>query len=168
MRSNLLSISVSVLAGLALAGSLSTGCKKSSSTATAPTTMSATLADSSFQTSGQWDGASYEPQDTGFIITGQPPGGGNALQLFFNQPFLLNVPISTTTTTAVVAFSINTVDPTYVYEARGCCNGHAIITVTAWDPGQRTIAGTFSGVLYSDIDSLVVTNGVFNAGYPSN
>ena len=95
----------------ALPGSLfSTGCKKSSSAATAPTSLSATLADSSFQTSGQWDGVTYEPQDTGFIIT-----------------------------------------------------------VTAWDPGQRTIAGTFSGVLYvASTDSLVVSNGVFNAGYPSN
>jgi hypothetical protein len=155
--------------GLALAGSLSTGCKKSSSAATAPTTMSATLADSSYQTSGEWNGVSYEPQDTGFIITGQVPGGGTALQLFFNEPFTLNVPISTVATSAIVSFEINTVDPTYVYEARGCCNGHAIITVTAWDPGQRTIAGTFSGVLYGGVgDTLVVTNGVFNASYPSN
>jgi hypothetical protein len=131
--------------------------------------MSATLADSSYQTSGEWDGVTYEPQDTGFAITGQVPGGGTALQIFFNEPFTLNVPNSTVPTSAVVSFEVNTAYPTFVYEARGCCNGHAIITVTAWDATQRTIAGTFSGALYSDVnDSLVVTNGVFNGGYAPN
>jgi hypothetical protein len=130
--------------------------------------MSATLADSSYQPPSGYVGVTYIAADTGFDVSGQVPGSGTQLLISFHAPFSLNVPINTQTADALVSFEVNTYDPPEVFEARGCCQGHAIITVTAWDPGQRTIAGTFSGVLNLETDSLVVTNGVFNASYPPN
>ncbi|HMI63779.1 MAG TPA: hypothetical protein VK518_22845 [Puia sp.] len=51
---------------------------------------------------------------------------------------------------------------------------HGNVTLTTWDKNAKTIAGTFEGVLYSSIglgnfanDSLVITNGKFNASYIS-
>lgn len=49
---------------------------------------------------------------------------------------------------------------------------HGNVTLTSWDKNAKTIAGTFEGVLYTSVglgnfanDSLVITNGKFNASY---
>jgi len=51
---------------------------------------------------------------------------------------------------------------------------HGNVTITSWDKDSKTIAGTFEGVLYTSVglgnfanDSLVITNGKFNATYTS-
>lgn len=135
--------------------------------------MSATVADSSYVPPDV--GFTWEPQDTGFLIIGMASNGYTQLSVAFNEPFLLNVPISTSTTTAVVAFEVgNPIDVVpVVYEARGQNYSHATITVTAWDQVRQTISGTFQGVLYGDMnpgemDSVVVSNGTFSGSYPTN
>jgi hypothetical protein len=45
-------------------------------------------------------------------------------------------------------------------------DGHGLVTLSAWDTTQHTIAGTFSGVLVDNNgDSLTVTSGTFNTTY---
>ena len=47
-------------------------------------------------------------------------------------------------------------------------SGHGAFKLTAWDKTKLTVAGTFSGVLYSvpdNSDSITVTNGRFNSSY---
>jgi hypothetical protein len=51
---------------------------------------------------------------------------------------------------------------------------HGNVTLTSWDKSGKTIAGIFSGVIYSTVglgnwsnDSLIITNGKFNASYIS-
>lgn len=51
---------------------------------------------------------------------------------------------------------------------------HGNVTLTSWDKSAKTIAGSFEGVLYTSVglgnwanDSLVITNGKFNASYIS-
>ena len=51
---------------------------------------------------------------------------------------------------------------------------HGNVTLTGWDKNAKTITGTFEGVLYTSVglgnwanDSLVITNGKFNASYTS-
>lgn len=153
--------------GFTMAAASATSCKKSSPAALITSTFSATLGDSSYQPSSEWISVNYAPVDTGFTITGEVIGTNTQLFLTFAEPFTLNVPISTQTSGAIVAFESNTTTGV-VFEARGPNNTHANITVTAWDPLSHTIAGNFSGVLYEDTDSLVVTNGVFDVSYPRN
>lgn len=47
-------------------------------------------------------------------------------------------------------------------------NAHGTLTVTTLDKTNKKVAGQFSGVLYSmsgGVDSIVITNGQFNASY---
>jgi len=51
---------------------------------------------------------------------------------------------------------------------------HGSVTLTSWDKSGKTVAGTFSGVIYSSVglgnwsnDSLVITNGKFSGSYIS-
>ena len=63
----------------------------------------------------------------------------------------------------IINYGSNT-GPTY---SGGDITGHGVVTLSAWDTVNHTIAGTFSGVLYDNglIDSVVVTNGTFNTSY---
>lgn len=63
----------------------------------------------------------------------------------------------------IVAYAIND----KYYSGAMYDGGHNITTVTTYDQTSHKIAGTFSGVLYSDSDqdSIKVENGHFNVTY---
>jgi hypothetical protein len=91
----------------------------------------------------------------------------SSLLLRFQSPSQLNIPFnSDTALTTTVIYSINQ-SVNYI-AGLDAAYGHCIITITAWDSTQHTIAGTFSGETInsnSSADSLSMTNGKFNLTY---
>jgi hypothetical protein len=91
----------------------------------------------------------------------------SSLLLRFQSPSQLNVPFnSDTALTTTIIYSIN--KTTNYIAGLDAAYGHCIITITAWDSTQHTIAGTFTGETInssSSADSLGMTNGKFNTTY---
>jgi len=91
----------------------------------------------------------------------------SSLLLRFQSPSQLNVPFnSDTSLTTTIIYSIN--QTTNYIAGLDAAYGHCIITITAWDSTQHTIAGTFTGETInssSSADSLGMTNGKFNTTY---
>jgi hypothetical protein len=152
-------------------GMLTMGCKKhNSSPAPSPSQFSALVGDSAYPV-GRSGILSYQLSDSQFAVVGEDTLNNTSLMVVFSAPFSLNVPFTTTTTGAIVAFTYNSTGT--VFEARGDNYSHATITITSYDPGHVNIAGQFNGVLYGDqnvgeMDSIVVSAGSFNAYSPVN
>ena len=92
----------------------------------------------------------------------------SSLLLTFKSPSQLNVPFnSDTALTTTAIYSINQGADNYI-AGLDAAIGHCIMTITAWDSTQHTIAGTFSGETINSnnsADSLSMTNGKFNLTY---
>lgn len=89
------------------------------------------------------------------------------------SPFVLNKPISTDTS-AYAGIDYLIYRNGKIYADYGVFYGNttsAVVTVTALDSAKHTIQGTFSGLMNIDYnvtgapDSVVITNGKFNATY---
>jgi len=84
----------------------------------------------------------------------------------------LNVPYSITAWSNIQYWDRN---HTFEYDSwLAYPEDHGNVTLTSWDKNAKTITGTFDGVLYTSVglgnwanDSLVITNGKFNATYIS-
>lgn len=92
----------------------------------------------------------------------------SSLLLRFQSPSQLNVPFNSDTALATtIIYSIGQGSDNYI-AGLDAAYGHCLITITAWDSTQHTIAGTFSGETInssSSADSLSMTNGKFNLTY---
>jgi hypothetical protein len=135
------------------------GCKKSKDSS-ASSQLSATIGGTAFEPSavGAYNYISY------VSITGIQVRSSDSVYL------QVSVPI-TATAGSTVDFDEALVD---YYDKQGTINysswytpAHGSISLTTFDQTGKTIAGTFSGVLYSSngTDSVKVENGKFNTSY---
>jgi hypothetical protein len=173
MRSKPLNLLFSTAGALVFGGMLTAGCKKHNSSPPPPSPPSqfSAVVDGSVYHAGITGVSSYLFLDSQFSVIAEDTVNNTTLMVNAYGPFSLNVPFTTDTTLAVVSFEDNKYGT--VYEARGQNYSHAIITISTYDTARLNFAGTFSGVLYADqnpgeMDSVVVTNGSFNAYYPAH
>ncbi len=130
--------------------------------------MSAAVGPTNFQSTINTGGYS---QSTGaFQLTGYTIKAGDTtgIQLTFQTPFQLNVPINSINSTAT-SLDIEYLDTKagIIYDG-GYLYGRSTLTVTAWDSNNDKIAGTFTAVVVNSFtgnDSLTVANGQFNYSY---
>lgn len=112
-------------------------------------------------------GAILYTSDSSFDIGAVQAKAGDTtafdLNIFF--PITLNTAMSSTNTNWYMDY----VDHHTLAQYSGFTAGsHSLITVTSYNANGKTVAGTFSGVLYNSdgsADSVVVTNGKFNSGF---
>ena len=144
-----------------------TSCKKSSGGGTG---LSATVAGVSWSSTVPVAGI-YESGGSQFEFMGLQIKGSDSVtvSLAFASPFTLNQAFSSDT--AFVDLGFGDSRSQAVYDGGvGTGTGKAIVTITSYDQRSKTIAGTFSGVLYNagtGGDSIVVTNGSFYSTYIS-
>ena len=152
---------------------LTTGCSKSNNNNSSSTSISATVGSSSYSSSTYAAGI-YSTDSSYFGLLGMQVVNKDTtfFTLDFSGPVVLNQQI----TTATNANSFLTVG----YQPNGAFGnyygasyydfgqGSAIVTVTSYDSTGHKIAGTFSGVLYNELnssDSVIVTNGKFSTNF---
>src|ERR1700744_5808407 len=157
---------LSILAASAVL--LMTGCKKSNNNTGNDVEMSAVIGPTNFQSTINSGGQS---QSTGaFQLRGYAIKAGDTtgIQLTFQTPFQLNVPLNSinSTTTSVDIEYLDT--KTGVIYDGGYLYGRSTLTVTSWDSNNDRIAGTFTAVVVNSFtgnDSLTIANGQFNFPY---
>jgi hypothetical protein len=141
---------------------ISTACKKSSSSSSAP--VSANLGGKTFttaQSQGLYYSATNQLTIVGYTIAA---GDTSLIELDLDGTATIGTPVSFA--------NGQTVSYTDTKNSFGFTgdqyNGHGSVTITSWDKTNNKISGTFNGVLQDDFnqnDSLVVTNGQFSVGY---
>jgi len=140
-------------------------CQKANNT---PQAITATFGTTAFQATTYSN--TYSEGSTTFTINADmtTTADSSSLLLRFQSPFQLNVPFSSDTAlTTTVIYSTNQGLNNYI-AGLDAAFGHCIMTITAWDSTQHTIAGTFSGETINSsnsADSLSMTNGKFNTTY---
>ena len=118
------------------------------------------------------NGASYQSASTtgiytqGYInIAGVQFQAGDTLFLSLEIPDTAHVNNPIDMYSGRITYTKVKSQTTYEYNFNG---SHGFTTLTSWDKTNKTIAGKFSGVIYSDSntkDSIVVANGQFNTTY---
>jgi len=152
------------LVPLSLGTAFLPACQKANNTAYSIT---ATFGSTAFQATTYSN--TYSESSTTFTINADmtTTADSSSLLLRFQSPSQLNVPFSSDTAlTTTVIYSINQ-GLNYI-AGLDAAFGHCIMTITAWDSTQHTIAGTFSGEMINSsnsADSLSMTNGKFNTTY---
>jgi heme/copper-type cytochrome/quinol oxidase subunit 1 len=140
-------------------------CQKANST---PPPITATFGSTNFQ-STTYSNTYSESTGTFTINTDMTTvADSSSLLLRFQSPFQLNVPFnSDTALTTTIIYTTNKGLNNYIAGLDDAF-GHCVMTITAWDSTQHTIAGTFSGETINNsnsADSLSMTNGKFNTTY---
>lgn len=143
-------------------------CKKSSSSPSGSmtasmndTTWSATFS-ANYGAEGLYTQAASEFQVAGVQFKS---GDSTTFYLTFYTPFNVNQAINSDTTQNDLEYIDS---KSGVFYDAGLIAGHFMLTITNYDVNNLKIAGTFSGVLYNDInsaDSMTVTNGTFSAPF---
>jgi hypothetical protein len=142
-------------------------CQKANNT---PPAITATFGTTAFQSTTYSN--TYSESSGTFTINADMTTNtdSSSLLLSFQSLFQLNVPFNSDTTLTTTA--IYTVNQGLNYIAGlDDALGHIVITITAWDSSQHTIAGTFSGEAINgnnSADSLNMTNGKFNTTYSTS
>lgn len=140
-------------------------CQKANST---PQSLTATFGSTAFQATTYYN--TYSESGGTFTINADmtTTADSSSLLLTFPSPSQLNVPFnSDTALKTTVIYSTDDGANNYIAGLDGAI-GHCIMTITAWDSTQHTIAGTFSGETINSnnsADSLAITNGKFNLTY---
>ena len=153
------------LMALTLGAALLPACQKANNTSYS---LTATFGPTNFQATTYSN--SYSESSGTFTINADmtTTADSSSLLLTFPSPSKLNVPFnSDTALTTTVIYSTNDGANNYIAGLDGT-SGHCIMTITAWDSTQHTIAGTFSGETINNnhsADSLGMTNGKFNLTY---
>jgi hypothetical protein len=143
-------------------------CKKSNSSGSSSTQMTATVNGSAWASNVPVQALYAQSFGVGAfeVIGGYYKGKDTtAFAIQFNTPFVLHTAISSDTAVLDIGYVNSTTLTEY---DGGSTAGHSILTVSSWDSVNHKISGTFSGVLYNvtgGSDSLVVTNGSFSTGY---
>jgi hypothetical protein len=157
-------LTITLLIALSLCAFLP-ACKKSNST---PTAMTATIGDTTYQFTSVANFHTLIDSIFAFNMQWRQSGDSSYLFLEFRGAFQLNVPIDSRT--KPVIFEYSNYGSVNYQAGSGNFGGHMVVTVTALDTTQHSIAGTFAGTAFpipNDNDSVAVS-GRFNATYTDN
>lgn len=147
---------------------LITGCSKSNNNNNSSTSITATVGTSSWSPN-VYNQAIYV-KDSGYFDIGAVQyvnKDSSAIDLSFGVPVVLNQKLSTANNDQVYMEYDDNGYFGKIYIAQPGY-GSGFLTVTSYDSTNHKIAGTFSGVLYNyanSNDSVVITNGKFDANY---
>ena len=150
---------------LTLGAVLLPACQKANNTSYS---LTATFGSTNFQATSYSN--TYSESSSTFTINADmtTTADSSSLLLTFKSPSQLNVPFnSDTALTTTVIYSTGDGANNYI-AGLDAATGHCIMTITAWDSTQHTIAGTFSGETINSnnsADSLGMTNGKFSLTY---
>ena len=136
------------------------GCKKSNG---APPAMTATIGDTTYQFTSVANFHTVIDSIFAFNMERKQSADSSYIFLEFRGAFQLNVPIDSYD--RFVIFEYGNFGPTFYSAGSGTLGGHMVITVTAWDSTQHTIAGNFAG---SAIPDSIAVSGKFNTTYTDN
>jgi hypothetical protein len=147
-------------------------CKKSNG---APPAMTATIGTTSFQSTAEINFHTVIDSIFAFNMLMRQSHDSSYIFLEFRGVFQLNVPIDSYT--RPVLFEYTNFNSVY-YSAGYLANipnspaipyGHTVVTITAWDSTQHSIAGTFTGsaIGAAPTDSVAI-GGKFNTTYTDN
>jgi hypothetical protein len=144
-----------------------TSCSKSNNNSSSAG-ISATVGGSAWANSFPIQGI-YSTAGSAFILGGiqVKSGDSTGVEVGFGTPVTLNQAL---TSDGIIIDVVYIVAKTQaVYDGSPLTgSAHSTVTVTSYDSTGHKVGGTFSGVLYNESnssDSLVVTNGKFNASY---
>ncbi|HUB60763.1 MAG TPA: hypothetical protein VL978_08675 [Puia sp.] len=145
-----------------------TSCKKSNNSSSG-SGISATIGSKSWSAAASATTGIYVSSEYQFQIGAAQivSGDTTAVILYFGTPFTVGRPMNSDTTFVDINYiDSKTLD---LYDG-GNEAGWSILTVTSYDSTNRTVGGTFNGVLYNlnGSDSLVISNGKFSTGYTLN
>ena|ERR1700761_5007910 len=143
---------------------MSMGCKKNSSAPATPTTgiMTASFNATAFQPS-LVVGLDF---NNNLTVGGLQLKGGDSVEVLIS--FEDSSPLNTALNFSTAEISYGDTNGTFDFESSNI-HSHGSVTITGLDTKNLVVAGAFSGVLYNTGgDSVVITNGSFNAPYQTN
>jgi hypothetical protein len=140
-------------------------CKKSNS---APPAMTATIDDTTYQFTSVANFHTVIDSIFAFNMKWKQSTDSSYIFLEFRGAFQLNVPIDSYN--RPVIFEYSNFGSVNYSAGSGSFGGHMVVTVTAWDSTQHTIAATFAGSAINDPtgNDSVAVSGKLNATYIDN
>jgi hypothetical protein len=146
-----------------------TSCSKSNNNNSSGAGITATVGGSAWTNSFPVQGV-YSTVGSAFLVAGVQikSGDSTGFEVGFGSPVTLNKALTSDGIIVDVAYIVEKSQTFYDGSPVGGGNGHSIVTVTSYDSTGHKVSGTFSGVLYNQLnpnDSVVVTSGNFSSTY---
>ena len=144
-----------------------TSCSKSNSNNSSSAGITATVGGTAWASNFPVQGV-YSTVGSAFLIQGVEVKSGDStgFEVGFGTPITLNQAL---TSDGVIIDVVYLVEKTQtLYDGSPISGGHSTVTVTSYDSTGHKVSGTFSGVLYNQLnsgDSVVVANGKFSSTY---
>jgi hypothetical protein len=144
-----------------------TSCSKSNSSNNSSAGITATVGGSAWASNFPVQGV-YSTAASAFLIQGVEVKSGDStgFEVGFGMPITLNQALTSDGVITDVAYVVE--KSLTLYDGSPISGGHSTVTVTAYDSTGHKVSGTFSGVLYNDLnptDSVVIANGKFSSTY---
>jgi hypothetical protein len=146
-----------------------TSCKKSNNSNSSSAGITATVGGTAWANNFPVEGF-YSSAESAFLVDGVQVKSGDStgFEVGFGAPITLNKALTSDGIIVDVVYVVEKSQTVYDGSSIGGGNGHSIVTVTSYDSTGHKVSGTFSGVLYNQLnanDSVVVTSGNFSSSY---